>query len=270
MGPAFVPQGRARVSPGSLRDMSAPMRAAPPAGAPAPEGFLVPVSAPAGAGSTGFVAATTSSAPTISPASTERAMGRLRVVRYARAAGSNQEKAMGGISRAAAFVTRTVTAKILVFVSASSRPVTLPSGTLKCSGGSPPAPSRGGRLSPASGASPRTRRVSSMGSPSATTVRLARTVEREAAADGVDEARGPARDGKRPDRERPGPVFGTVHPVSRAAQPEAVAGLAGLEPREDPRRGELERSGVGEGHPGGKAKAREPPSVHLLVATLHR
>ena len=80
---------------------------------------------------------------------------------------------MAGISRTSALFTRTVTANRLPRRSSSSTPAGLSSGTVKCVGGSAPGPESGGRLTPVSGPSPRTRMVSSSGSPAETTVRLA-------------------------------------------------------------------------------------------------
>ena len=120
-------------------------------------------------------AATTSAAPTSSAAPTDSAMGRLSTVRYSPATGSKNENAMGGISCTSALFTRTVTVNRLLLAASSTTPATAPSGTPKCAAGSASGLPSGGRLSPARAPSPRTVTVSSMGSPAATTVRLACT-----------------------------------------------------------------------------------------------
>ena len=74
-----------------------------------------------------------------------------------------------------ALFTRTVTVNSFELVSSSISPATLPSGTVKWVAGNPPGPPNGGRLKPVSDPSPRRRMLSSTGSPSDTTVRLART-----------------------------------------------------------------------------------------------
>ena len=83
---------------------------------------------------------------------------------------------MDGISRASMLFTRTVALKRLLFVASSTSPTASASETPNQDVGSACGPARGGRLSPVKAPSPRTRTVSSIGSPTETTLREASTL----------------------------------------------------------------------------------------------
>ena len=82
---------------------------------------------------------------------------------------------MGGISCASTLFTRTVALNRLLFVASSTSPTESASETPNHAAGSACAPTSGGKLSPVSEPSPRTRTVNSIGSPTETTLRDAST-----------------------------------------------------------------------------------------------